>query len=171
MLDNSYVDFWEKKLPMTYIIDKYFTYTDNVMTSDMHIAYTNLRCRSVAQRVRALLGKKSKYEIGEELICRVYLYKDGVIFNVNIRYKVIDINSSMITIQNIKDTTKKHTLHEDVIDKHFIYRYCATCHSCQGASIKSKITIHEREKKNLVTREWLWTCITRATDFRSVYFF
>ena len=171
VLDNLYVDFWEKKLPIRDIIDKYFKYTDNVMTSDMHIAYTNLRCRSVAQRVRVLLGKKSKYETGEELICRLYLDKDGMKFNVNIRYKVINVKPSMITIQNIKDRTKTYTLHEDVIDKHFIYGYCATCHSCQGASIKSTITIHEWEKTNLVTREWLWTCITRATDFRNVYFF
>ena len=62
----------------------------------------------------------------------------------------------MITIQIIKEKQKT---------------YCATCHSCQGASIKSTITIHEWEKKNLVTRECLWTCITRATDFRNVYYF
>ena len=173
VLDNLYTYFWEKKLPIREIIDKYFKHIDNLLTSDMHIAYTNLRCRSVAQRVRVLLGKKSKYEIGEELIRRLNhnLDKDGMKFNRNIHYKIMNIKFSMLTIQNIKDGAKIYTLHEDVIDKHFIYGYCATCHSCQGISIKSTIRIHEWEKKNLVTREWLWTSITRATDFRNVCFF
>ena len=58
VLDDLYVDYWLKKLPIRDIIEKYFIDTDNVMTSDRHIAYTNLRCRSVANRVRALLDFK-----------------------------------------------------------------------------------------------------------------
>ncbi len=137
----------------------------------MNIAYTNNRCKMVSDEVRKKLGKTAQYELNEELICRLYFKNNGMKFNVNIRYKIININFRGITIENIKDKKDRHTLPEDVIYKHFRYGYCATCHSCQGASIKNNITIHEWNKSYLVSREWLWTSLTRATDYNNVYFF
>ena len=60
---------------------------------------------------------------------------------------------------------------ENIIDKHFRYAYCATCHSRQGQSISGNITIHEWQKSYLVSREWLRCAITRARDFNNVYLF
>ena len=45
----------------------------------------------------------------------------------------------MITIQDIKDEEDVRTVSENIIDKHFRYAYCATCHSRQGQSISSNI--------------------------------
>ena len=49
-----------------------------------------------------------------------------------------------------------------------MFKYCATCHSSQGASINGKIGIFDYKDK-LVNWRWLWTAITRATQFETVY--
>ena len=169
-LDDMYNDFWINRLPIKDFIEKYFRYTDEINPDHMNIAYTNIRCKSVSDEVRKKLGKKSMYEVNEEMICRLYLKHNGVNFNANIRYKILCINSKGIIIENIK-TKQKHTLTEELLNKHFRYGYCATCHSCQGASINNNITIHEWDKSYLVSREWLWTSLTRARDFNKVAFF
>ena len=170
-LDEMYNDFWERNMPLRDFIEKYFRYTSKINPEHMNIAYTNIRCKSVSDEVRKKLGKKGLYEVGEEMICRLYLKTDeGAKFNANIRYKILCINSWGITIENIKDK-KKHTLTEELLNKHFRYGYCATCHSCQGASINNNITIHEWDRSYLVSREWVWTSLTRARDFNKVAFF
>ena len=170
-LDNLYIDFWENKLPIADIIEKYFRYTNKINPEHMNIAYTNIRCKSVSDEVRKKLGKTNTYEINEEMICRLYLKtEEGAKFNANIRYKILCINSKGITIENIKDK-KKYTLPEELLNKHFRYGYCATAHSCQGASINNNITIHEWDKSYLVSREWLWCSLTRARDFNKISFF
>ena len=40
----------------------------------------------------------------------------------------------------------------------------------KGASINNNITIHEWDKSYLVSREWVWTALTRARDFNKVAF-
>ena len=170
ILDELYDDFWIKQLPIREIIKKYFRFTKEINKTDMSIAYTNDRCKYVSNEVRKQLGYTGSYVVGEELIRRLYLKQDGAKFNANIRYKILYINGSKITIENIKDK-KKHTLDEETLYKHFRYGYCATCHSCQGASIKNNITIHEWQRTKLVSREWLWTALTRATDFKNVSFY
>ena len=170
-LDEMYNDFWERNMPLRDFIEKYFRYTSKINPEHMNIAYTNIRCKSVSDEVRRKLGKKGLYEVGEEMICRLYLKTDeGAKFNANIRYKFLCINSRGIIIENIKDK-KKYTLTEELLNKHFRYGYCATCHSCQGASINNNITIHEWDRSYLVSREWVWTSLTRARDFNKVAFF
>ena len=125
-LDEMYNDFWERNMPLKDFIEKYFRYTSKIKPEHMNIAYTNIRCKSVSDEVRRKLGKKGFYEVGEEMICRLYLKTDeGAKFNANIRYKILCINSSGIIIENIKDK-KKHTLTEELLNKHFRYGYCAT---------------------------------------------
>ena len=59
---------------------------------------------------------------------------------------------------------------EAVVGNNFIYSYCATCHSSQGASVKGSITIHEYNLP-IASREWVWTSIIRCVDFRKVRFY
>ena len=170
-LDSAYTDMWVNKMPEDKWVEKHARYTSEINPHHMNIAYTNIRCKSVSDEVRRKLGKKGLYEVGEEIICRLYLKTDeGAKFNANIRYKILCINSWGITIENIKDK-KKYTLTEELLNKHFRYGYCATCHSCQGASINNNIVIHEWDKSYLVSREWIWTAYTRARDFNKVAFF
>ena len=170
-LDNAYTDMWVNKMPEDKWVEKHARYTSEINPHHMNIAYTNIRCKSVSDEVRRKLGKKGLYEVGEEIICRLYLKTDdGAKFNANIRYKILCINSWGITIENIKDK-KKYTLTEELLNKHFRYGYCATAHSCQGASINNSIIIHEWDRSYLVSREWIWTAYTRARDFNKVAFF
>ena len=76
-LDELYDIFWIHKLPIRDIIKKYFRFTNKINTTDMNIAYTNDRCRYVSDEVRKQLGYKNTYEIGEEIICRLYLKQNG----------------------------------------------------------------------------------------------
>ena len=150
---------------------KHFKMTRDVMTSANNIAYTNMRCQAVSSEVRRRLGKKDKYKVGELLICRLYRNDDEGKFNVNIRWLITMVEGNMITIEDIKDKDNVRTVKENIIDNHFRYAYCATCHSRQGQSISGNITIHEWQKSYLVSREWLWCAVTRARDFNNVYFF
>ena len=170
VLEEMWNDFWIHKLPLRDIIKKYFKTTDKINPSDTHIAYTNDRCRYVSDEVRKQFGYKNTYEVGEEIICRLYLKQNGEKFNANIRYKILCINNSKITIENIK-TKKKSTLDEETLYKHFRYGYCSTAHSYQGASVKNNITIHEWQRSRLVTREWAYTAITRCVDLNNVSFY
>ena len=170
-LEDAYNDMWINEMPVDKWVEKHARYTSEINPHYMNIAYTNIRCKSVSDEVRRKLGKINTYEINEEMICRLYLKTDeGAKFNANIRYKILCINSRGITIENIKDK-KKYTLTEELLNKHFRYGYCATCHSCQGASINNNIVIHEWDKSYLVSREWIWTAYTRARDFNKVAFF
>ena len=49
IVNNVYNDVWENKLPIQDITPKYFEITDDIMASEHNIAYTNIRCRDVAQ--------------------------------------------------------------------------------------------------------------------------
>ena len=169
---TMYEDCWEKELPVEEIMPKYFETTDDIMASEHNIAYTNIRCRNVANEIRSRLNKKDKYEVGEILIARKWIETPRV--NVNIRYKIVsmkqDERGSQITLQNITNADDKFMLYEPIVDANFIYSYCATCHSSQGASVKGSITIHEYNLP-MASREWLWCAITRCVDFRQVRFY
>ena len=168
IISDIYDDFWVHKLPLTEIIPKYFEITDDIMASDHNIAYRNIRCRNVASEIRERLGKKDKYEVGEILIARKWLRDPRI--NINIRYCIKKIEGKMLTLQNISDEKDVNIFTEEKVDDIFIYSYCATCHSSQGASVKETMTIHEWDL-NYVSREWLYTALTRCVDFRNVKFY
>ena len=50
------------------------------------------------------------------------------------------------------------------------YDYCCTCHNYQGSSIDGKVTIFDY-KHYFMSRKWIWTSVTRATNLDDVYFF
>ena len=115
--------------------------------------------------MRERLGKGNKKEI---LIARKWVNIPRI--NINLRYRIVKIEGGKIRLKNICDGRDAFELSEENVDDIFIYSYCATCHSPQGASVKGSITIHEWQSK-YATREWLWTSITRCVDFRNVSFF
>ena len=51
IINSMYEHFWEKKLPFREKIPKYFEMTDGIMASEHSIAYTNIRCRNVANEL------------------------------------------------------------------------------------------------------------------------
>lgn len=124
----------------------------------MNIASINDRCRYVSDEVRKQSGQKNICEIGEEVVCRLYCKENSSKFNAN------------MTTKNIK-SKEIHTLDEGALYRRFRQGYCATCRSCQGASKKNSITIHEWQGSRLASRDWAWMAITRAAGINNVSFF
>ena len=121
-----------------------------------------------ANEIRAKLGKKDKYEVGEILIARKWVRSPRI--NMNIRYSITKIEGEILTLQNISIEKDRFTMKEQHVDEIFIYSHCATTHSSQGSSIKESLTIHEWDL-NYVSREWAYTALTRCADFRKVKFY
>ena len=109
-------------------VAKHFKFTTDIMVSENNIAYTNIRCQALANEVRKRLGKKDKYEAGEILIRRLYRHEKEGKFNVNIRWKILEVKGGMIKIQDIKDEEDMRVVSENVADKHFKYAYCDRGH-------------------------------------------
>eukprot|EP00438_Fugacium_kawagutii_P025372 Skav203192 [mRNA] locus=scaffold3430:4676:8188:+ [translate_table: standard] len=170
-LDDIYNDWWIKEMPLKEWIDKHFKYTDDIMISENNIAYTNLRCQAVSNEIRKKLNKQAKYEVDEILICRLYRMDEFGKLNVNIRWKIEKVEGKKVKIRDIKDKKNVRTYDEEIIEKHFRYAYCATTHSRQGQSIDGNLIIHEWNKSYLVSREWIYTSITRARDINKIYFY
>ena len=53
--------------------------------------------------------------------------------NINLRYKIVKIEGRKFLLHNICDEKTKFDMYEENVDDIFIYSYCATCHSSQGA--------------------------------------
>ena len=162
-----YDDFWIHKLPMEELIKKHnLLTTDDIVTSEHNIAYTNTSCRNVAGEVRKRLGIRDKYVVGDILISRKWVETPRL--NVHLRYSITKIDD---TLQNISNAKDRFTLLEEKVDSVFIYSYCATCHTSQGSSRNKTMTIHEWDQPYLVSSEWIWTALTRCIDFRKVSFY
>jgi ATP-dependent exoDNAse (exonuclease V) alpha subunit len=57
----------------------------------------------------------------------------------------------------------------DAVRKHFIHNYCRTCHSFQGLSVGTAITIYDW-KCFWANRKWIYTAVTRARSLENVFF-
>ena len=172
ILNDMYDDWWENNIPRKEFILKYSYLTDDIMASEHNIAYTNMRCENVANEIRDRLNISAKYIVGDILIARTWIKQPRV--NINLRYRITKIEDDelgkQITLQNIAREDDEFMLFEPIVDKNFIYPYCATCHSSQGSSVKESITIHEWDLP-ITSREWIWTALTRCVDFRKVKFY
>ena len=90
-------------------------------------------------------------------------------FNVNYEYEIVKCYDNSIRIKD-NGTGEEFNVLRKLIDNNFIFSYCGTCHSLQGSSIDKEITIFEWSFKH-VSRNWLYTAITRATHLNNVKLF
>eukprot|EP00438_Fugacium_kawagutii_P023181 Skav227407 [mRNA] locus=scaffold5580:24324:27602:- [translate_table: standard] len=170
-LNNIKIDIFENKLSVKQIIDKYFTYTDDITASPNNIAFLNDTCKNVSSAIRKLENRKGEYCVGERLICREYTKTKSSTFNVNFRYEIVNVGDEVMTLKNIK-TEKRQSLPIEKVRSNFIFAWCCTAHSMQGSSVDTDITIFDYNHflvKNYP--EWLYTSITRARDLSRVKFF
>jgi hypothetical protein len=123
----------------------------------------------VSSAIRKKLNKVDDYEIGEILICRKYinLNKGKVKFQVHFQYKIVGIKGDLFTLENIINNEVLN-VGDRMIKDSFVFDYCSTCHSSQGASINGKVCIFDYKNK-LANWRWLWTAISRATQIENVY--
>ena len=164
-----YHDILKTDMPFTEIIEKYFSYTDEILDCDNNIAYTNATCRKVSKAIRKLKNISDEFVVGDLMICRNYMKTKNVVFNVNITYENTEINDAIITLRNVK-TLGEQTIHIFYLRKNFIYANAYTAHSKQGCSIDGDIVIYDWQKW-YVSRQWVYTAITRARDLSRVKFY
>ena len=176
-LKNIKNDILGTEISLADIIQKYNLKTTKEIITEDNIAYTNNTCKYVSKKVRKMLGMKKEFEVGEKLVCRKFfkiVRKDddgksqGININKNFEYVIVGITDKNMTLKD-ENTSETITLMLKQIENNFIHSYCNTCHSLQGSSIKKPITIHEWNFKH-VSRKWLYTAITRATELDNVYF-
>ena len=79
------------------------------------------------------------------------------------------MKSGSIVLQELKASSTIE-LKLDVVHKHFIHSYCRTTHSYQGSSIDAKITVFDW-RFFFVSRKWIYTSVTRATELKNVFFY
>ncbi len=160
-------DIFDKDTPTETTLRKYFRFTSDINTTD-NIAYKNDTCGAVTKIVRKQIGKVAEYEAGETLVCREYFVLKRVKLNCNYEYIILEVKEKELVIKGTDGSPLVVSI--ETVRKKFIHNYCRTCHSLQGSSINGMITIFDW---NLwcSTREWLYTAITRATDFKNVRFY
>jgi len=86
----------------------------------------------------------------------------------NYTYTIKSINQKQFVIHDAFDD-ETCTLPIKNLDN-FELPYANTCHSLQGADVNGKITIFDVNSAS-TDRYYLWTALTRATDFDLVTFF
>ena len=114
-------------------------------------------------------GIDDEYVVGEEVICRKYIKTKGKKFNVNFKFRIVNIIGNDVVLENV-DTNEKQRIELKLLRKHFIYAYCYTCHSKQGCSVDDDIVIYDWCKW-YCCKNWYWTVITRARDLNRVKFY
>ena len=156
-------DIFDEDIPIETTIKKYFGVVADWKTT-YNIAYFNTTCCKVSGIVRDKILKKDKpYEVGEILICRDYFKIKKMVFQVNYEYAISGVAADSLTLDG------SIVVPISLVQKHFIHNYCRTCHSLQGSSVEDEITIFDWKDPH-VTRKWIYTAITRATDLKKVKF-
>ncbi len=143
-----------------------------------NICYFNYRTNIVINHVDRNLIKKpeKKYKIGkfdywpgQELLCRKQHGSGATRTFVNYTYKLESVNSKTFSIIDEVDN-KTHILKTKPLLDNFKFPYAYTCHCVQGTSIEGPITIFDVNTP-YVDKYYIWTALTRATDFNNVSIF
>ena len=161
--------FFKKNEPILNIIEKYFGWSDGSEICENNIAFTNHTCKEVSMRIRQMKGIEDEYVVGEEVICRKYIKTKGKKFNVNCKFRIVNIVGNDVVLENVA-TDEKQKIELKLLRKHFIYAYCYTCHSKQGCSVDDDIVIYDWSKW-CCCRNWYWTSLTQCRDLNRVKFY
>ena len=119
--------------------------------------------------VRTIQQRQTDYEVGEILVCRKYTKTKSFVCNVNYEYVITEVTDKTISIKEEHEPST-FILPLNLIKTNFIHGYCRTCHSYQGSSINECITIFDWTN-NYVSRKWIYTAVTRATELKNVEFY
>jgi hypothetical protein len=159
------------------IVDK----MDDVTTMK-NITYYNFRSKNINRHVYNKLYKVDenkeifnfmglRINKDTDLICKKYkkINKDIKIYtNYVYKLKDIDINDQSFTVYEPSENTD---IELDIkYISNFRLSFSQTCYSVQGLSINEPYTIFDCNTPR-ASREWVWTALTRSTDFNNVYIY
>ncbi|MBS1736426.1 MAG: hypothetical protein JSS98_07425 [Bacteroidetes bacterium] len=147
----------------------YFNFRNQQVNTHVHKKLVKTPKNHVA--ITQVEGKKSKttnYWKGLKLTCKKHWQQKGVRLFKNYTYEITFISQETFTVKDVvEDTTLTFPI--AMLD-HFILSYANTCHSVQGLSIDEPMTIFDINTP-YVDRYFVWTALTRATDFNNVTIF
>ena len=70
-------------------------------------------------------GIDDEYVVGEEVICRKYIKTKGTKFNVNFKFRIVNIIGNDVVLENVA-TNEKQRIELKLLRKHFIYMLTVT---------------------------------------------
>ena len=112
------------------------------------------------------------YYKGLELVCKKHFSQKGVRLFINYIYVIESITKTYFTVREpVDDVVINFIFPNDTLTKYFKLSYANTCHSVQGMSISEPITIFNANIDSHVDRHFVWTAITRSTDFKNITMF
>ena len=83
----------------------------------------------------------------------------------NERFKIINIEDDIITIQNEYKTVKFNAVKNSTFQRYFRVAFAGTCHSNQGVSIREKYLIHQYDK---YCYHMKYVALSRATEYNNI---
>ena len=107
------------------------------------------------------------YWVGQTLRCRKLMQVDGERMHINYVYKVAERCEGGLVLQS--SLAESYVVSFASLAECFAYNYAHTCHSLQGMSVASGITLHDIIFF-FVTREWFYTALTRSRDLEEIYY-
>ena len=116
-LNKRYEDIFTNNIKAKQLILKYFDYTTVINKNENNVAYLNDTCKEVSNEISRLQTRKGEYEQGEVMICRQYLKIQGQKFQVNFRYKILNVRHDVVSLLDEHNRTKMY-LPIDLLRKH-----------------------------------------------------
>ena len=107
-LNKIYEDIFTNNIKASELILKYFGYTTVISENENNVAYLNDTCKEVSNETRRLPNRKGEYEKGEVMICRQCLKIPGQKFQVNFRYKILDVRDNVVSLLEEHNKTKMY---------------------------------------------------------------
>ena len=149
ILENIKEDIFNLNIDVSTTMRKYFkTITKySEVETNKNVSFFNFRAEKINKFVQsknkipkgAVKIKDFWYYPGLELICKKYCKSKNVKTFTNYSYILEEINDKYFTIVEPIDNIKMNL--EIKLIKYFKLPFCSTCHSLQGLSIDSKITL------------------------------
>lgn len=150
-----------KKYGIKFVTDK------NNITTSKNVVALNKTCDLVNEIMYKKLHPKSKYFVGQQLICRKSMKIAKFRTYVNYTYTVKEIKDNSFILNDGDDDIE---IFADLIYKHFKLPYARTCHSYQGMSENEPITIFDINHF-MVDIPWIYTAITRTTQLDNIHIY
>ncbi len=155
-------DIFDTSLSIEFICYKYGLNTiksmDEVNTK-LNICLFNFRCDQVNDRIQfGVLNKNTRFEVGQEVICRKYERINKLV--TNYKYRITKMKKQDVVITDEVDNIV-YKITPQILLKHFKLPYAVTCDSVQGITKNEPITIFDSNTP-YVDRKYLWTALTRV---------
>ena len=164
-------DIFDTSLSIEFICYKYGLNTiksmDEVNTK-LNICLFNFRCDQVNERIHfGVLDKKTKFQVGQEIICRKYERVNKLV--TNYKYRITKMKKQDVVITDEVDNIH-YKITPQILLNHFKLPYAVTCDSVQGMTKDEPITIFDSNTP-YVDRKYLWTALTRVKKLEDITIF